>query len=115
MRKWIFTILTGLFFIHLAQGQMFEDASVLTHADQMPYFAGCENLENGTIEKRTCSNHHLVAFISEHLIYPDSAKNAQLEGIVYISFILDELGNVLITRILKDIGGGCGLEAQRVV
>jgi len=115
MRKGVITILFGFFFLDLIQAQLFEDSSVLTYADQMPYFAGCENLENGTDEKRTCSNEHLVAFISDYLVYPDSAKSAQLEGIVYISFIIDERGNVLTTRVLKDIGGGCGREAERVV
>lgn len=38
-----------------------------------------------------------------------------MEGIVVVEFIIDKTGAVTKSKILKDIGAGCGEEALRVV
>jgi len=87
----------------------------LVHADQMPYFNGCEDLKNGTDEKRTCSNEVLVAFLAQNVQYPTTAKLEGTEGTVYVSFVIDEEGKVIDSKILRDIGSGCGEAALSVV
>lgn len=89
--------------------------NVIVHADQMPYFSGCKKYKNGTEKKRKCSNEFLVAFLSNHLEYPDSAKAMEIEGTVYVSFIIDEEGRVIEPSIIRDIGNGCGEAAIAVV
>ena len=88
---------------------------VLEKAEQMPYFPGCDYLKNGTDEKRTCSNQNIVNYISSKLHYPEAAKEAGLEGTVYLSFIIDKNGNVKNPKIIRDIGADCGKEAVRVL
>lgn len=88
---------------------------ILVHADQMPYFVGCNGYENGSNEKRACSNQAIVEFIANNIEYPTSAREESIEGTVYISFIIDEQGKVHHPTILRDIGGGCGQEAIRVI
>lgn len=88
---------------------------VYTRASQMPYFSGCENLKDKSKDKRKCSNDRLVSYLSAYLEYPSEAKSKSIEGIVYVSFIIDEEGNLIEPSITRDIGGGCGAEALRVL
>ena len=54
-------------------------------------------------------------FIRNNTIYPELAKEMALEGTVYVTFIVNEKGEVVDTKILKGVGGGCSEEASRVV
>ncbi len=84
-------------------------------ADQMPYFIGCEHLEDGSNEKRDCSNNNLVSYIANQLVYPAAAKEKAIEGVVYVSFIVDQQGAVKSPKIIRDIGGDCGAAAIEVL
>lgn len=54
-------------------------------------------------------------FIRNNIVYPELAKEIGKEGTVYVSFIIDEKGQVESSKILKGIGAGCDEEASRVV
>ena len=88
---------------------------IIVHADEMPYFPGCNDFENNAEGKRKCSNYNLVSFISTHLKYPEEAKKEGLEGTVIVSFVIDKEGQVKDPFVLKDIGGGCGDEALSIL
>lgn len=45
--------------------------------------------------------------IYKHIQYPDIAKNAGLEGKVYLLVYIDETGKVEDVKVLKGLGGGC--------
>lgn len=47
--------------------------------------------------------------------YPEEAKNKGIEGVVYVSFIVEKDGMISNVKILRGIGGGCNEEALRVV
>ena len=89
--------------------------NIYTAVDQMPYFIGCEAYADDSAEKQLCSNQAVVDYISNALFYPELAQHKSIEGIVYIGFVVDEQGQVKQPTLLKDIGGGCGEEAIRVV
>lgn len=57
----------------------------------------------------------LGEFIRRNIVYPELAKEIGKEGTVYVSFIIDEKGQVESSKILKGIGAGCDEEASRVV
>lgn len=101
MRK----LLTFIFFLFLSCISFAQD-SVLTNAEEMPYFTGCDI--DDLSKKRSCSNKNLIRFISNQLIYPAVAKESGIEGTVYVSFVVDENGKVVKPKIIRDIGGGCG-------
>jgi TonB family protein len=57
----------------------------------------------------------LWEFIQSNLHYPQLALENNISGRVYVQFEVDTDGTVLNPRLLRDIGGGCGKEALRVV
>ncbi len=81
----------------------------------MPAFPGCEVHPTSSPARRQCSDLALVKFISNHLIYPQTAQENGTEGTVYVSFIVDETGRVLQPSLLIDIGDECGDAALDVI
>lgn len=57
----------------------------------------------------------LYKFIEENLIIPQEAIEKEIVGRVFVQFVIDTDGTVTNPRVLRDIGGGCGDEALRVV
>jgi len=54
-------------------------------------------------------------FIENNLVYPKEAKEKEIEGTVYVGFVVEKDGTLSDIRILRGIGGGCDEEAMRVV
>ena len=57
----------------------------------------------------------LYEFLQANIQYPEKAKVNHIEGKVYVTFIIETDGSISFSKVLRDIGGGCGLEALRVV
>lgn len=53
--------------------------------------------------------------LTNQIEYPEIARKAGLEGRVFVSFFVDEQGNVESPEVVRGIGGGCDEEALRVV
>ena len=47
--------------------------------------------------------------------YPAMARESNIQGRVYVSFIVEKDGSVSNIQLLRGIGGGCDEEAIRVV
>jgi protein TonB len=60
-------------------------------------------------------NAALIQYLSKNLLYPTLARENGIEGTVVIQFVVNTDGSIVNTNILRDIGGGCGEEALRVV
>ena len=57
----------------------------------------------------------LYKFIQDNVQYPQLALENGIEGKVYVTFVVEKDGSITNPRLLRDIGGGCGQEAIRVV
>lgn len=57
----------------------------------------------------------LDKFINDSLQYPRLALENNITGKVYVTFVVEKDGSITNPRLLRDIGGGCGQEAIRVV
>ena len=66
-----------------------------------PSFPGCER--------------ELLKFLAENIKYPALARENNIQGNVALTFVVNKNGSVSDVTILRDIGGGCGKEAVRVV
>ncbi len=54
-------------------------------------------------------------FIAKNIVYPQLARENNITGKVYVSFVVEKDGSVSNVIVKRDIGGGCGQEAVRVV
>lgn len=84
-------------------------------SEQMPRFGNCDEAQMSKAEKDACSNTAILRYIGTHIKYPPLAREAGIEGTVVIEFKIDKTGKTSDALILRDIGGGCGAEALRVV
>ena len=69
--------------------------------DEMPEFPG------GT--------EALLKFVANNVKYPEKAKDEEISGRVFISFVIEKDGSVSNVEVKRGIGGGCDDEAVRVV
>ena len=57
----------------------------------------------------------LMAFLARNIVYPKTAKENGIQGKVFLTFCVEKDGSISNIKVLRDIGGGCGAEAVRVV
>lgn len=57
----------------------------------------------------------LSKYLGENIKYPQLAKENNITGRVFVTFVVEKDGSVANVKVLRDIGGGCGAEAVRVV
>jgi len=96
-----------------APAQNSGDVDIFKVVEEMPYFAGCEDLPKA--ERKACGDKKMLEFIYQNLRYPAMARENGIEGTVVVSFIVEQNGKVTEPRIVREIGGGCGDEVLRVV
>ena len=57
----------------------------------------------------------LDEFLAKNIKYPQAAKDSNVQGKVYVQFVVERDGSTTNFKVLRDLGGGCGDEALRVV
>ncbi len=82
--------------------------------DEMPRFPGCEQEQNVEMRKN-CSMKRMFQFIFENLKYPQTAKDANIEGTVVVQFYVDTDGSIIEPTIVKGLGSGCDEEVLRMM
>ena len=102
MKKLILLAAVALFCGTSAMAQTDDvDDAVFVVVEKSPEFPG--------------GNDSLYAFIGRNIKYPEAAKKNKIEGRVFVTFVIEKDGQVSNAKLLRDIGGGCGEEAIRVV
>lgn len=92
-----------------------EIAEIFKVVEQMPRFPGCEQLSGNDQEKKTCADKKLLEFIYENITYPPTARENAIQGTVVVQFVVEKDGSVSDANVIRDIGGGCGAEALRII
>ena len=57
----------------------------------------------------------LLDYFSSNIRYPEMAREHDIEGTVYVQFVIDPEGNVTKIKVLRGVGAGCDKEAVRVI
>ncbi|MCD4790789.1 MAG: M56 family metallopeptidase [Bacteroidales bacterium] len=78
-----------------------EEGEIFPVVEQMPRFPGGDDAR--------------IKFLNENLKYPDEARKQGISGRVFISFVVENDGEITNIKLLRGIGGGCDEEAMRVV
>lgn len=92
-----------------------EIEEIISYAEHMPRFPGCEEKETLKKEKELCAQKSMLAFIYDKIKYPPLAIENGIQGTVVAQFVVDKDGSIQDLKIVKDIGGGCGNETIRVL
>jgi protein TonB len=91
---------TEIEFIEEVEEEVVEEP-IFTIVEDMPSFPGGDAA--------------LMKYLGQNIKYPSIAKDAGIQGTVYVTFVVDEKGEVNDVKVLRSIGGGCDEEAIRVV
>ena len=78
-----------------------EDKKIYETADVAPEFPGGKEA--------------MDTWIAQNIKYPAAAKKSNIKGVVTITAVVEKDGSLSEVKVKKDIGGGCGDEAVRVV
>lgn len=82
--------------------------------EKIPQFQSCENIEIG--KGMECFNKALSSHILKYLVYPEQARDEDIQGRVTVIFVIDKEGNVTSVRARGPIGGNLlEEEAIRIV
>jgi TonB family protein len=92
-----------------------KDTTIYTALEIPPRFPACEELDTTLAFKNQCAQQALLNFMYQNLRYPLEAQQQNLEGQVVVSFVVEKDGTLSRPEVLKDIGGGAGLEVIRLV
>ncbi len=77
------------------------EQEIFTIVETMPSFPGGQ-------EK-------LMQYLATNIKYPQIARESNVQGRVYLSFVVEPDGSVSNVKVLRGIGAGCDEEAMRVV
>lgn len=78
-----------------------EEAQIFSVVEESPSYPGGDEAR--------------MKYLRENLKYPQLARESNIDGTVYIEFVVERDGSISKPTIKRDIGGGCGEEALRVV
>lgn len=84
--------------------------------EQMPLFPGTDCGEIRKYHKRkACADRAMLDYIYGHVIYPKKAKDAGIEGMAVVSFVVEPNGVITNINIARDPGHGLGEAAAKAV
>lgn len=99
--KYKLLLITILFFTFSFSHSQNSNDSIYFMVDKMPEFPGGESA--------------MLKFVSTNIRYPPKARDKDITGTLYISFVVGKDGKVRDIKLLRGIGGGCDEEGLRVV
>lgn len=83
------------------EDEMEEEEPIFIIVESMPMFPGGEEAR--------------LKYLNENVKYPLMAKEAGIQGKVFLEFVVEKDGSVTGVKVIRGIGGGCDEEALRVV
>lgn len=81
--------------------EVVEEEEIFVFVEEYPSYPGGEEA--------------LYKYLSQNIQYPDVARDNNITGTVVIRFVVEKDGSITKAAIAREIGGGCGKEALRVV
>ena len=75
--------------------------SIYQTVEEMPQYPGGEKA--------------MMEYVAKNVKYPQEAKDKEIQGRVFVSFVIEKDGSVNEVKVMRGIGGGCDEEAVRVI
>ena len=93
--------ISGSLFETLLDVATSKEDTVYQIVEQMPQYTGGEEA--------------MMKYVAENIKYPQAAKDKNIAGRVFVSFVIEKDGSVSNVKVVRGIGGGCDEEAARVI
>lgn len=93
--------------------EVVEDDTPFMVVENMPALGDCKDLRGP--ERDQCTNTEIVRYIAQNTKYPPIAKDAGIQGTVYVYFVVDRQGKVKDAKVLREVDQRLDKEALRVV
>ena len=92
----------------------FGEEEIFLSAEYMPGLGPCKN-ELDKEKRKQCTEMEIIKYVSKNTNYPPIAKDAGIQGRVYIGFVVGTDGYVKDVKVLKGVDPRLDKEATRVV
>lgn len=88
---------------NIPEPPVYNSEATYSIAERMPSFPGGEKM--------------MMEFIQKNIVYPQLEKESGIQGTVYVTFIVDNIGEISGVKILRGVAGGvgCDNEAKRII
>lgn len=78
-----------------------QEEKIFVIVEKMPEFQGGKDAQ--------------IKFMATNIKYPQEARKAGIQGMVYVTYVVEKDGSITGVRVMRGIGGGCDEEAIRVI
>ena len=90
-----------------------EDDTPFMIVENMPALGKCKELRGD--ERHQCTQLEIIKYVLSNTKYPPIAKDAGIQGTVFVYFVVDKNGQVKDAKVLRDVDPRLDKEALRVV
>ena len=90
-----------------------EDDTPFMIVENMPALGPCKSMRGD--ERHQCTQMEIIKYVSKNTKYPPIAKDAGIQGTVYVYFVVGKDGKVRDVKILREVDSRLDKEAKRVV
>ena len=118
---WLISFAVAFFFINTTTSKLF-GAIILPHFQHQPFFQQPDSVVGGikvfTVEQKPDfpgGPMEFYKYLAENTKYPYYAMDHQIQGTVWVQFIIDKQGNVTNVKVIKSVHPLLDEEAVRVV
>ena len=91
----------------------FEEDTPFMIVENMPAFGPCLDLRGD--ERHQCTQMEIIKYVSKNTKYPPIAKDAGIQGTVFVYFVVGKNGKVRDVKVLREVDPRLDKEATRVV
>jgi protein TonB len=91
----------------------FEDDTPFMIVENMPAFGPCTSMRGD--ERHQCTQMEIIKYVSSNTKYPPIAKDAGIQGTVFVYFVVGKNGKVRDVKVLREVDPRLDKEATRVV
>lgn len=96
-------ILFVLFQFSFAQANK-DSSEFYVIVEEMPLYPGCES-ESTVKERNDCTNQKIFNHVINNTQFPSLPDKKKYEGIVYVNFLIDQIGNVDSVTVIRSFPG----------
>jgi TonB family protein len=90
-----------------------EDDTPFMIVEEMPALGDCKKLRGN--ERHQCTQMEIIKFISQNTQFPSAAIDANVQGTVFIYFVVDKKGLVRDAKVMREVHPILDAEALRVI